>query len=165
MQKKRLLQISLVVLCVFLALSFSIVFALETHETFLCRKSTTVKAGEIAVVSFYVPQGLGELGLRYKFDVSKGTIKYMQFDPLIFQGNISSVIEFMEKFDIDYAVFFGEPENGIGGFSFPTMIDESGESYDNRDDYLNKTWDIFLYNEDSFDKEVTIDITRLWKLL
>ena len=52
MQKKRWLKLAIVGLFVFNAIFFSIVYAVQTHETFLCRKSVTVKAGEIAVVNF-----------------------------------------------------------------------------------------------------------------
>lgn len=165
MQKKRRLGLAVIGLLLVLAILFTIVFATQTHETFLCRKSTTVKAGEIAVVSFYVPEGGSEEWIKYEFEVSQGTIKYMQFDPVAFQSNVSSVIEFMEKFDLSYDMVFDEPENGIGGFDFTKTYSMSGQVYDTKADYLDKTWDIFLYNEDSYDKEVTIDITKIWKLL
>ena len=103
---------------------------------------------------------------KYEFEVSKGTIKYMRFSPIYFQSNISSVIEFMEICDPKWeSPIVHEPENGVGGFSFPSVSSANGEVYDSRQDYVNKTWDIFLYNEDSYDKEVTIDITKIWKLL
>ncbi len=165
MQRKRLLELLIIGLFAFHAILFSIVYAVQTHETFLCRKSVTVKAGEIAVVNFYMPEEHGEIGVKYEFEVSQGTIKYMQLDPVAFQSNISSVIELMEVFDLDYDMVFNEPENGVGGFEFTKTYSVSGEVYDSREDYLDKSWDVFLYNEDPYDKEVIIDVTKIWRLL
>ena len=61
MQKKRLLKIVVISLFALLLISISVVYAYQTHETFICRKSVTVKAGEIAVVTFYMPAEYGEI--------------------------------------------------------------------------------------------------------
>ena len=68
-------------------------------------------------------------------------------------------------YDRDWEIMFHEPENGVGGFYYTISAGTSGEEYDSSLGLVNNTWDIFLYNEDSYDKDVTINVYKVWKVL
>jgi hypothetical protein len=152
MQKKRLLKIFVIGLFSLLVISMTIVafgFPSSEYEVFLCQKSITMKAEEFGVLNFYVPQGRAS-GMRIEFRVSEGTIKHWVRVSHEFDSNLNNVLQFMEENNLATERLFNEVnEYGKSGFSW-----SEGDPY-----CVDQMWDVFLYNDDSYDKEVQIRVS------
>ena len=152
MQKKRLLKIFVIGLFSLLVISMTIVaFGVPSseYEVFLCQKSITMKAEEFGVLNFYVPQGRAS-GMRIEFRVSEGTIKHWVRVSQEFDSNLNNVLQFMEENNLATERVFNEiNEYGKSGFSW-----SEGDPY-----CVDQMWDVFLYNEDVYDKEVQISVS------
>jgi hypothetical protein len=152
MQKKRLLKIFVIGLFSLLVISMTIVafgFPSSEYEVFLCQKSITMKAEEFGVLNFYVPQGRAS-GMRIEFRVSEGTIKHWVRVSQEFDSNLNNVLQFMEENNLATERVFNEiNEYGKSGFSW-----SEGDPY-----CVDQMWDVFLYNEDVYDKEVQISVS------
>ena len=152
MQKKRLLKIFVISLFSLLVISMTVVtfgFPSREYEVFLCQKSITMKAEEFGVLNFYVPQGRAS-GMRIEFRVSEGTIKHWVRVSHEFDSNLNNVLQFIEENNLATERVFNEiNEYGKSGFSW-------SES----DPYcVDQMWDVFLYNEGAYDKEVQISVS------
>ena len=165
MQKRGLQEFSVIWLFVFNLFLMSTVYSIEPYEVLLCRKTVIVKAEEIALINFYMPAGKDEFGAKYDFKVYKSTIRYHTLDPIGFAGNIRAIIEFMERGGPERWNTFMEPENGAWGYYCFIRYDGTGKVYYYTQKYVNKTWNIFLFNEDSYEKEVEVTISKVWHLL
>jgi hypothetical protein len=152
MQKKRLLKIFVIGLFSLLVISMTIVafgFPSSEYEVFLCQKSITMKAEEFGVLNFYVPQGRAS-GMNIEFRVSEGTIKHWVRVSHEFDSNLNNVLQFMEENNLATERLFKEiNEYGKSGFSW-----SEGDPY-----CVDQMWDVFLYNDDSYDKEVQISVS------
>ena len=154
MQKKRLLKVTIIISALFLVLSMIVVafgFPSREYEVFLCQKSITVKAEKFEVLNFYMPQGR-TTGMKIEFTVSEGTINHWVRVSHEFDSNLNNVLQFMEENNFATERLFNEiNEYGKSGFSW-----SEGDPY-----CVDQMWDIFLYNEDSYDKEVQINISLI----
>jgi hypothetical protein len=152
MQKKQSLKIAIIILFIFHVISMTIVafgFPSSEYEVFLCQKSITMKAEEFGVLNFYVPQGRA-CGMRIEFRVSEGTIKHWVRVSQEFDSNLNNVLQFMEENNLATERVFNEiNEYGKSGFSW-----SEGDPY-----CVDQMWDVFLYNDDSYDKEVQIRVS------
>ena len=152
MQKKRLLKIFVIGLFSLLVISMTIVafgFPSSEYEVFLCQKSITMKAEEFGVLNFYVPQGRAS-GMKIEFRVSEGTIEHWVRVSHEFDSNLNNVLQFMEENNFATERLFNEiNEYGKSGFSW-----SEGDPY-----CVDQMWDVFLYNEDVYDKEVQISVS------
>ena len=152
MQKKRLLKIFVIGLFSLLVISMTIVafgFPSCEYEVFLCQKSITMKAEEFGVLNFYVPQGRA-CGMRIEFRVSEGTIQHWVRVSHEFDSNLNNVLQFIEENNLATERVFNEiNEYGKSGFSW-----SEGDPY-----CVDQMWDVFLYNDDSYDKEVQIRVS------
>ena len=152
MQKKRLLKIFVIGLFSLLVISMTIVafgFPSSEYEVFLCQKSITMKAEEFGVLNFYVPQGRA-CGMRIEFRVSEGTIQHWVRVSHEFDSNLNNVLQFIEENNLATERVFNEiNEYGKSGFSW-----SEGDPY-----CVDQMWDVFLYNEDVYDKEVQISVS------
>ena len=152
MQKKRLLKIFVIGLFSLLVISMTIVafgFPSSEYEVFLCQKSITMKAEEFGVLNFYVPQGRAS-GMRIEFRVSEGTIQHWVRVSHEFDSNLNNVLQFIEENNLATERVFNEiNEYGKSGFSW-----SEGDPY-----CVDQMWDVFLYNEDVYDKEVQISVS------
>jgi len=87
--------------------------------------------------------------VELKFNVSKGSIKFSVWDANLFEDSLGwfdyhngTAVERLQ-------VWLFEGNNGTAGFG-----GEGGE---------NMVWYIHFYNEDSYEKEVHIQVTKVWK--
>jgi hypothetical protein len=151
MQRKRSLKLAIIVLFIFFVISLAVVafgFSSREYEVFLCQESITMKAEEFGVLNFYVPQGRAS-GMKIEFRVSEGTIKHWVRVSHEFDSNLNNVLQFMEENNLATERLFHEVnEYGESGFSW-----SEGDPY-----CVDQMWDVFLYNEDSYDKEVQINV-------
>ena len=152
MQKKAVVKIFVISLFSLLVISMTIVafgFPSSEYEIFLCQKSITMKAEEFGVLNFYVPQGRAS-GMRIEFRVSEGTIQHWVRVSHEFDSNLNNVLQFIEENNLATERVFNEiNEYGKSGFSW-----SEGDPY-----CVDQMWDVFLYNEDVYDKEVQISVS------
>ena len=154
MQKKHLLKPTIIISVIFLVLSMMVIafgFPSREYEVFLCQKSITIKAEEFEVLNFYVPQGPTS-GMRIEFRVSEGTLNHWVRVSHEFDSNLNNVLQFMEENNLVTESLFHEiNEYGKSGFSW-----SEGDQY-----CVDQMWDVFLYNEDNYDKEIQINISLI----
>ena len=152
MQKKAVVKIFVISLFSLLVISMTIVafgFPSSEYEIFLCQKSITMKAEEFGVLNFYVPQGRAS-GMRIEFRVSEGIIQHWVRVSHEFDSNLNNVLQFIEENNLATERVFNEiNEYGKSGFSW-----SEGDPY-----CVDQMWDVFLYNEDVYDKEVQISVS------
>jgi hypothetical protein len=84
-----------------------------------------------------------------EFNVSKGSVKFSVWDANLFEDSLGwfdyhngTAVERLQ-------VWLFEGNNGTAGFG-----GEGGE---------NMVWYIHFYNEDSYEKEVQLQVTKIWK--
>ena len=83
-----------------------------------------------------------------EFNVSKGSIKFSVWDANIFEDSLGW-FEYHNGTAVEKRqVWLFEENNGTAGFG-----GESGE---------NMVWYIHFYNEDSYEKEVHLQVTKVW---
>jgi hypothetical protein len=155
MQKKRLLKFVLIGLSILLVTSVIYVYAFSPSEdeAFLCTKSVTLEGGEEIILEFYMPSPAS--AVRFDFNISSGTIKYRAEPSSHFDGNQSYFEQFMGE------ATSLEVENGPTGFGWSIAVGENPEKLN--EEHLDQIWYLYLLNEDSYDKEVQVDITKIWE--
>ena len=149
MQKIRLSKLAIIGLAILVVTSVIAVYAYASQDDWVLvdTKSATVKGGELSVVTFDMPPGRLE-DEKFDFRISEGTIMYWAVWSTAFDSDLS-------KFQL-----YLEDMNAVGATG---MVKTGNESHTFGYDGLNHSdqkWDIFLLNEDSYDKEVQIRISK-----
>ena len=154
MRKMRLLKFGIIVLFILLVTSIIFVYAFAPHENeeFLCIKSVTLKGGEHKIVEFYMPSPAS--AVKFDFNISSGTIKYRAEPSSHFDYNQSYFEQFMEEESMALEV-----DNGPAGFGWSIAVGENPETLN--EEHTDQIWYIYLLNEDSYEKEVVIEVSKL----
>ena len=161
MQKTRLLKFVIIGLFILLVTSviFVYAFAPREYETFLCTKSVTLKGGEQIIVEFYMPSPAS--AVRFDFNISSGTIKYLAEPSSHFDSNQSYFEQYIDECITRQFPIPLEVDNGPTGFGWNIAVGENSEKLN--EEYADQMWYIYLLNEDSYDKEVQIKISKIWQ--
>ena len=166
MQKKQLLKLIIISLFAFHVTALPIVYAVfpPEYETFVSKKSITVKPEELTILNFYMPPGKADM-IKFEFNISDGRIRYYHAVSSRYETNTANLLQFLEKNDLTIDTFFQETDSGTRGIGWSGADCRDGKStpIDVDHYYVDQKWDIFLYNEDAYDKEVVIDISKKWQ--
>ena len=147
MQKKRALIYGMLGLAVFIASLAVLVYGLtyvEKREVLLTT-SFTIGGQEQKFKAFYF--SAPAKGFEIAFNVSSGSIKFSPWEACIFEDSLG-YFEYHNGTAVEKRqVWFFEGNNGTAGCST---------------EYVNQVWYILFYNEDSYEKEVYIQINKVW---
>jgi hypothetical protein len=162
MQRKSLLKLVVIVIVTLVIASALFMYVSGSiHETFLCNKSVSLKEGENTIIEFYMPQGRVD-GIKFDFSVSSGKIKYWAEPSSHFDNNSTYFKEFIDEMisvNPDALFEVGTETHG-GGW---TICAENPEQII-AEEYANQNWYIYLLNEDIYDKEIQIGISKYVEL-
>ena len=153
-KKMRLSKFTIIGLSILLVTSVITIYAFAFQDDWVvvCTKSATVKGGELIVVTFDMPPGPMD-AVMFEFRISEGTIKQLAVWSTAFDSDLSKFQQFMDDMNAQGAPCIHE----IGNETIETGF--GGDNYDG-ETYSDQKWDIFLLNEDSYDKEVQIKISK-----
>ena len=154
MKKMRLSKFTIIGLAILVVTSVSVVYAFASQDDWVvvATKSATVKAGELSVVTFDMPPGRMEEA-KFDYRISEGTIMQLPLRSTAFDSDLSKFQLYLEEM------------NAVGALGIARIGNETetthfaGDAYDGFKSSDQK-WDIFLLNEDSYDKEVQIKISK-----
>jgi hypothetical protein len=152
MQKTQL-KFGIIGLFILLAMSIIFVYAFSPHENeeFLCTESVILEGGEHKIVEFYMPSPAS--AVKFDFNISSGTIKYRAEPSSHFNYNQSYFEQFMDE------ATTLEVDNGPTGFGWSIAVGENPEKLN--EEHTDQMWYIYLLNEDTYDKEVIIEVSKL----
>jgi len=147
MQKKRVLIYGMLGLAVFIASLAVLVYDLtyiEKREVLLTT-SFTIGGQEQKFKAFYF--SAPAKGFEIAFNVSSGSIKFSPWEACIFEDSLG-YFEYHNGTAVEKRqVWFFEGNNGTAGCSTEDV---------------NQVWYILFYNEDSYEKQVYIQINKVW---
>ena len=147
MQKKRVLIYGMLGLTVFMASLVALVYGLtyiEKREVLLTT-SFTIGGQEQKFKAFYF--SAPAKGFEIAFNVSSGSIKFSPWEACIFEDSLG-YFEYHNGTAVEKRqVWFFEGNNGTAGCSTEDV---------------NQVWYILFYNEDSYEKQVYIQINKVW---
>ena len=157
MQRKMLVLVFFVVITLTLTSFFVLHVFGGRYETFLCNRSASLKEMDYAIVEFYMLRGRVD-GVTFDFSVSSGTIKYWAEPSSHFDGNSTYYKEFINELMSDNpdALFEVGTETHGGGW---TIGGENPEQII-AEEFANQIWYIYLLNEDNYEKEIQIGISK-----
>jgi len=140
-------------LCV---VSVTVVWAFPDHifETFICRKSVTIGPEEFTVLNFYMPSGQAR-GITFEFEIQNGLINYLTMQSSAFESNPEKILQIVNEQNTTIESFLRETDSGIR---------RTGWNPDNSVYCVDQNWDMFLYNQDTYEKQVDIIISKRWIL-
>ena len=151
MQKLTVLKIGAFVSLMVIASLASVVYALAYSEKreVVYTGSIKIESQEVKFRAFYLsaPAGLFEV----KVSVSRGTIKWTPHSAVMFEDTL------------------GWFPCRINGKSYGTIqrwvceTDNGVVSWSVDPENLDMIWYLNFYNQDSYDKEVQIEVTRVWE--
>jgi len=149
MQKKKVPVYSMLGLTVFITTSIILSYAwtyTEKREVLLTT-SFTIEGGEQGFRAFYLPKPAE--GFEIKINVSIGSIKFSPFSAQEFEETLGYHQHYINETTVEVVQpWFFEGNNGTAGCST---------------DDADQVWYILFYNEDSYEKEIQIQITKVWK--
>jgi len=162
MQRKRLLKLVAIGLFILiLASAFFVYASVGIYETFLCNRSVSLEGEENVIVEFYMPQGAA-IGVKFDFSVSSGIIKYWIEPSSHFDCNRSYFKQFIDEMTNENPSFLIEVGNETHERGFNVVAENPEKIIE--EEYLDQIWYIYLSNEDMYDKEVQIEISKQWQL-
>jgi hypothetical protein len=151
MQKIKAFKIGVFVSMIVFGSLASVMYALAYSEKREVIYSNTIKieSGEVMFRAFYLsePAGLFEV----KLSVSKGTIKWTPHSAVMFEDTL------------------GWFPCRINGRPFGTIqrwvceTDNGMVKWDVDPENVNMVWYLNFYNQDSYEKEVQIEVTKVWE--
>jgi len=149
MQKKKAPVYSMLGLTVFIATSIILSYAwtyTEKREVLLTT-SFTIEGGEQKFKAFYLSAPAE--GFEIKINVSNGSIKFSPFSAREFEETLGYHQHYINETTVEMVQpWFFEADNGTAGCST---------------DDANQVWYLLFCNEDSYGKEIQIQITKVWK--
>ena len=138
MRKTKALKYSTLILLIVLASLASVMFALAytVKREVLYTKTFKIDGQEQTFRAFYLsaPAAMFEI----KLTVSKGTVKWTPYSAVMFEATFDSI----QGWEC-------ETDNGIVKW----RIDSEN---------LNQVWYLTFLNEDSYEKEVHVEVTKVW---
>jgi len=136
--------------------SVTVVSAFPDHrfETFICRNSVTIEPEEFTVLTFYMPSGQSN-GIKFEFEIQNGSINYLALQSSVFESNTENILQIVNEQNRTIESFLLETDSGIRGKAW---------NPDNSVHCVDQNWDIFLYNQDTYEKQVDIKISKKWSL-
>ena len=149
-QKKRVLTYGMLGFTVFIVNFVILVHALAYTEKreVLLTTSFTIGRQKQKFKAFYLsaPAEVFEV----TFNVSKGSIKFSPYPPELFEQLFEGYFEhYINETTVEMGLpWFFEGNNGTAGCST-----EGG----------NEVWYLLFYNEDSYEKEIHMQITKVWR--
>lgn len=104
-----------------------------------------IDAGEQKFMAFYLSAPAN--GFEVTWNVSEGSIKWSAWQASMFEESLG-YFDYNNGTGVEkHQVWFYEGNNGTAGYS--------GDS-------VNEVWYIHFYNEDSYEKEVTFHVVKVW---
>ena len=94
-------------------------------------------------------------GIKFEFEIQNGSINYLDIQSSAFESNTENILEIVNEQDRNIESFLFETESGIK---------EKAWNPDNSAHCVDQNWDIFLYNQDTYEKQVDIIISKTWSL-
>ena len=151
MQKKNAIKIGVFVSMIVLASLASVMYAMAYTEKREVIYSNTIKieGQEVKFRAFYLPAPAGLF--EVKLSVSKGTIKWTPHSAVMFEDTL------------------GWFPCRINGRSFGTIqrwvceTDNGIVRCSVDPENVNMVWYLNFYNQDQYEKEVYIEVTRVWE--
>jgi hypothetical protein len=154
MQRTRLALFGVIALFILLVSSMIFVYTFTPppyeKEKFLGFKSVTLGGGKHEIVEFYISSPASYV--KFDFNISRGTIKHLAEPSSHFNQNQSYFEQFVDE------VGAIETDNGItgGGWTIGPEVDDRFS-----EEYTDQIWYLYLLNEDTYEKEVTIEISKV----
>jgi len=151
MQKLKAVKIALFISLMVIGSLASVIYALAYSEKreVVYTNTITIAANEVKFRAFYLsaPAGLFEV----KLSVSKGTIKWTPHSAVMFEDTLGGFpCRITGKPFGTIQRWVCETENGIVRWS----VDQEN---------VDMVWYINFFNQDYYEKEVTIEITKEWE--
>jgi len=138
MRKARALKYCIFILLIVVASLASVMYALSytVKREVLYTETFKIEGQEQMFRAFYLsaPAVLFEV----KLTVSKGTIKWTPYSAVLFEATFDSVQGWECETDNGIVKWRIDPEN------------------------VNQVWYLSFLNEDSYEKEVTVEVTKVW---
>ncbi len=157
MSAKKVLKyytLGLIVLLMGFAISLTAwyAYALATSaekKEVLLTTSFTIGPKEQKFKAFYLSAPAEEFEIE--FNVSRGSIKFSPWQACMFEESLGYFDYYINETTVEKRqVWFFEGNNGTAGCSIDPIND------------TNQIWYIHFYNEDSYEKEVHIQVTKVW---
>ena len=152
MQKLRTLKFGILALLIVLLSCATIVYALGYTENreLLLTTSFKLEGGEQRFTAFYLPAPA--TAFEVKFKVSSGTVKYSPWPAEMFEENQGYHVKYVNGTIVDkFQIWLFDVDDETLGHGIDPQHDQ------------NKVWYLHFYNEDSYEKQVYIEVTKLWK--
>ena len=152
MQKLRTLKFGILALLIVLLSGATIVYAFGYTENreLLLTTSFKLEGGEQRFTAFYL--AAPATAFEVKFKVSNGTVKYSPWVADLFEDNQGYHVKIVNGTIVDkFQIWWFEVDDETLGHGIAPQHD------------LNKVWYLHFYNEDSYEKQVYIEVTKLWE--
>jgi len=122
-------------------------FAYTERREVLLTTSFTIGGQEQKVKAFYLSAPAE--GFDITFNVSKGSIKFSPFPAELFEDSLGYFEHYINETTVEMVQpWFFEGNNGTAGSSTEDV---------------NQVWYLLFYNEDSYEKEVRVEVTKIWQ--
>jgi len=150
---KKIMKLGLIMLIVGFAVSligwYAYAQAVSAEKREVLRTETfTIGAGEQKFKAFYLPAPAEEFDIM--FNVSEGSIKFSPWQAIMFEDSLG-YFEYHNGTGVEkHQVWFFEGNNGTAGCGIDAAKD------------VDQVWYILFYNEDSFEKEVSFQVVKIW---
>ena len=151
MQTAKVLKIGMFGVLIVLGLFASVMYALAYSEKreVIYTDTITVEAGEVKFKSFYMPEPAGPF--EVKLSVSKGTIKWTPHSAVMFEDTLGWFpCKVGDKMMGKIQRWVCETDNGA-------------VRWDVDPENVNMMWYINFFNQDYYDKEVHIEVAKVWE--
>ena len=150
MSRKRLLAYGIIGLMVFLTGFVVLLNALAYTKKTEVILTTSFKIGgqEQKFKSFYLSAPAKEFDVT--FNVSRGPIKFSPWPACVFEDSLGYFEYYNESGVEKRQVWFFEGNNGTAGGVIDPIKD------------VNQVWYLHFYNEDSYEKEVHVQVIKVW---
>ena len=152
MRKLRTLKFGVFGLLFALVACATIVYALSytTNRELLLTTSFKLEGGKQRFTAFYL--SAPATGFEVKFNVSSGTVKYSPWSAELFEDNQGYWEKRVNETAVDkFQIWFFDVSNETLGHGIDKQHD------------VNQVWYLHIYNEDSSEKEVYIEVTKMWE--
>ncbi len=153
MRKTRLMKFGMLGLLIVVVSFATLAYAVTVTEKREVLLTTFFKleGGEQRFTAFYL--SAPATGFEVKFNVSSGTVKYSPWPAGSFEDNQGYWENRVNGTTVDeFQVWFFDVSNETLGHCIDPQHD------------VNQVWYLHIYNEDSYEKEVYIEVTKIWEI-
>ena len=143
---KYVVLVSLIVLASFTGVMYALAYSVKSEVVY--NGTFKIEGNEQLFRAFYLsaPAALFEV----KMSVSKGTVKWSPYSAVLFDATFDMCQSRVNE--ATYGTFQGwECETGNGTVKW--RVDSES---------LNQVWYLCFLNEDHYEKEVTVEVTKVW---